>query len=151
MPSARCGRSSCPIVAPSHRRTCRNCRNPFCTVSAPPIAIIPATVGAPHIALLARDRWNYNGNAALVIGATYPEELRHVRELCPDMPFLVPGVGAQGGDVEKVVKFGCDRTGHGIVINSSRGIIYADKTENFAAGAGNAARELRDLVNSFRD
>ena len=104
-----------------------------------------------HVALLARDRWNYNGNAALVIGATYPEELRHVRELCPDMPFLVPGVGAQGGDVEKVGKFGCDRTGHGIVINSSRGIIYADKTENFAAGAGNAARELRDLVNSFRD
>ena len=49
------------------------------------------------------------------------------------------------------MKFGCDRTGHGIVINSSRGIIYADKTENFAAGAGNAARELRDLVNSYRD
>ncbi len=103
-----------------------------------------------HVALLARDKWNYNRNAALVIGATYPEELRHVRELCPEMVFLVPGVGAQGGDVEKVVKFGCDATGHGIVINSSRGIIYADKTENFAAGAGNAARELRDLANSFR-
>ena len=103
-----------------------------------------------HVALLARDKWNYNRNAALVIGATYPEELRHVRELCPEMVFLVPGVGAQGGDVETVVKFGCDATGHGIVINSSRGIIYADKTENFAAGAGNAARELRDLANSFR-
>ena len=103
-----------------------------------------------HVALLARDKWNYNHNAALVIGATYPEELRHVRELCPEMVFLVPGVGAQGGDVEKVVNFGCDATGHGIVINSSRGIIYADKTENFAAEAGNAARELRDLANSFR-
>ncbi|MDR0931739.1 MAG: orotidine-5'-phosphate decarboxylase [Victivallales bacterium] len=103
-----------------------------------------------HVATLARDKWNYNNNIALVIGATYPEELRHVRDLCPDMPFLVPGVGAQGGDVEKVVKFGCDKSGYGIIINSSRGIIYADSTENFAAGAGNAARELRDLVNSFR-
>ena len=55
-----------------------------------------------HVALLARDKWNYNNNAALVIGATYPEELRHVRELCPQMVFLVPGVGAQGGDVEGV-------------------------------------------------
>ena len=104
-----------------------------------------------HVAELARDKWNYNGNVALVIGATYPEELRHVRELCPEMTFLVPGVGAQGGDVQKVVEFGCDRTGHGIVINSSRGIIYAGKGEDFAARAGNAARELRDLINSFRD
>lgn len=104
-----------------------------------------------HVALLARDKWNGNGNAALVVGATYPEELRHVREICPGMLFLVPGVGAQGGDVEKVVKFGCDRNGHGIVINSSRGILYADPTETFAEGAGNAARALRDLVNSFRD
>ncbi|UKI32573.1 MAG: orotidine-5'-phosphate decarboxylase [Lentisphaeria bacterium] len=50
-----------------------------------------------HVAELARDKWNYNHNVALVIGATYPEELRHVRELCPELPFLVPGVGAQGG------------------------------------------------------
>jgi len=104
-----------------------------------------------HVAELARDKWNYNGNVALVIGATYPEELRHVRELCPEMTFLVPGVGAQGGDVQKVVEFGCDKSGHGIVINSSRGIIYAGKGEDFAALAGAAARELRDLVNSFRD
>ena len=104
-----------------------------------------------HVAELARDKWNYNGNVALVIGATYPEELRHVRELCPDMPFLVPGVGAQGGDVEKVVRFGCDATGHGLMINSSRGIIYADKSENFGHGAGAAARALRDQINLFRD
>ena len=104
-----------------------------------------------HVAELARDKWNYNGNVALVIGATYPEELRHVRELCPEMTFLVPGVGAQGGDVQKVVEFGCDKSGRGIVINSSRGIIYAGKGDDYAAAAGNAARELRDLVNSFRD
>jgi len=104
-----------------------------------------------HVAELARDKWNYNGNVALVIGATYPEELRHVRALCPEMTFLVPGVGAQGGDVQKVVECGCDSTGHGIVINSSRGIIYAGNGEDFAVRAGNAARELRDLINSFRD
>lgn len=103
-----------------------------------------------HVAELARDKWNYNHNVALVIGATYPEELRHVRELCPELPFLVPGVGAQGGDVEKVVRYGCDAAGGGLAINSSRGIIYADKSEAFGAGAGRAARELRDLINSFR-
>ena len=103
-----------------------------------------------HVALLARDKWNYNNNVALVIGATYPEELKHVRGLCPEMPFLVPGVGAQGGDVEKVVRFGCDANGGGLAINSSRGIIYADRSENFGAAAGAAARQLRDLINSFR-
>lgn len=103
-----------------------------------------------HVALLVRDRWNYNGNAALVIGATYPEELKALRELCPELPFLVPGVGAQGGDVEKVVRFGCRKSGGGVMINSSRGIIYASHDENFAAAAGEAARTLRDQINSFR-
>ncbi|MBQ9777238.1 MAG: orotidine-5'-phosphate decarboxylase [Lentisphaeria bacterium] len=103
-----------------------------------------------HVALYARDKWNYNGNIALVIGATYPEELQHIRQLCPEMTFLVPGVGAQGGDVEKVVRYGCDAEGLGMAINSSRGIIYASKGEDFAAASGNAAKELRDLINSFR-
>lgn len=103
-----------------------------------------------HVAELARDKWNYNGNAGLVIGATYPDELRRVREICPEMLFLVPGVGAQGGDVEKVIRNGCDAAGGGLAINSSRGIIYAGKDENFAHAAGKAARELRDLINSFR-
>ena len=103
-----------------------------------------------HVALLARDKWNYNHNIALVIGATYPEELKMVRSLCPEMPFLVPGVGAQGGDVEQVVRFGCDVNGGGLMINSSRGIIYADHGENFGAAAGMAALKLRDLINSFR-
>ena len=70
--------------------------------------------------------------------------------MCPELPFLVPGVGAQGGDVEKVVKFGCDQTWGGIIVNSSRGIIYASKGEDFAEKSGIAARELRDLINSFR-
>lgn len=103
-----------------------------------------------HVAIYARDKWNYNNNIALVIGATYPEELQHIRQLCPEMTFLVPGVGTQGGDVEKVVRYGCDAEGLGMAINSSRGIIYASKNEDFAEAAGKASRELRDLINSFR-
>ena len=103
-----------------------------------------------HVAELVRDKWNGNGNAALVVGATYPEELRRLRELCPDLPFLVPGVGAQGGDVEKVVRFGCRADGAGIIVNSSRGIIYASGGPDFAEAAGLAARRLRDEINAFR-
>ncbi len=103
-----------------------------------------------HVAELVRDKWNGNKNAALVIGATYPEELRQLRQLCPELPFLVPGVGAQGGDVEKVVKFGCSADGLGIIVNSSRGIIYASGGEDYAEAAGKAAKELRDQINSYR-
>lgn len=103
-----------------------------------------------HVAGLARDKWNYNRNVMLVIGATFPEELGVVREICPDIPFLVPGVGAQGGDVEKVLRFGRDAGGQGLVINSSRGIIYADKSPRFAEAARAAAIELRDLINRYR-
>ena len=103
-----------------------------------------------HVAELVRDRWNGNGNAALVVGATYPEELRELRRLCPELPFLVPGVGAQGGDVEKVVKFGCRADGAGIIVNSSRGIIYASNGPDFAEAAGRAAARLRDEINVCR-
>ena len=103
-----------------------------------------------HVAELVRDKWNDGGNAALVVGATYPEELRELRRLCPELPFLVPGVGAQGGDVEKVVKFGCRSDGTGIIVNSSRGIIYASGGEDFAEAAAAAAGKLRDEINACR-
>ena len=103
-----------------------------------------------HVAMLVRDKWNAAGNAALVVGATYPEELKRLRQLCPELPFLVPGVGAQGGDVEKVVRFGCDVQRRGIMVNSSRGIIFAGKDENFAAASRDAAMKIRDLSNGFR-
>ena len=103
-----------------------------------------------HVALLVRDKWNAYGNAALVVGATYPEELKRLRQLCPELPFLVPGVGAQGGDVEKVVRFGCDGNKRGIMVNSSRGIIFAGKNENFGAASREAAGKLRALINGFR-
>ncbi len=100
-----------------------------------------------HVALLARDQWNQAGNVMMVLGATFPEELKAVRELCPEMPFLVPGVGAQGGDVEKVVRFGRRASdGYGLIVNSSRGIIYATHDAEFAAAAGRAARDLRDQM-----
>ena len=94
-----------------------------------------------HVAKLVRDQWNYNGNAALVVGATYPEELRILRELCPELPFLVPGIGAQGGDVKAVVTHGAVN-GAKLMINSSRGII-------FAADPREAAKKLRDEINQY--
>ncbi|MDD5728074.1 MAG: orotidine-5'-phosphate decarboxylase [Victivallales bacterium] len=101
-----------------------------------------------HVAVLARDKWNYNRNVLLVVGATFPEELGNIRKLCPGMPFLVPGVGAQGGDVKKVLENGLNAAGFGLIINSSRGIIYAGNGEDFAAAARTAATELRDAINS---
>lgn len=103
-----------------------------------------------RVAELARDAWNANGNVLLVIGATYPEELAEVRKISPNMPFLVPGVGAQGGDVEKTVRNGKTDDGFGLIINSSRGIIYASPGEDFAAAAREATLLLRDQINAAR-
>lgn len=90
-----------------------------------------------------RDRWNVNGNCMLVMGATYPDELRDVRTIVGDMTLLVPGIGTQGGSVEQTVHLGKNRFGKGLIINASRGILYADKPED-------AARQLRDAINQCR-
>jgi orotidine-5'-phosphate decarboxylase len=103
-----------------------------------------------HVAeTIARD-WNGNGNCALVVGATYPEELADVRRRVGDLPLLVPGVGAQGGDVEAVVRNGCTADGAGLMISSSRAILYAGDGEDFADSARLAATALRDEVNRYR-
>jgi orotidine-5'-phosphate decarboxylase len=94
--------------------------------------------------------WNTNGNCGLVVGATYPEELKEVRAIVGDIPILVPGIGAQGGDVEKTVRAGVTAKGDGIIANSSRGIIFASKGEDFAEKAGEEAVKLRDETNKFR-
>ncbi len=94
--------------------------------------------------------WNENGNCALVVGATFPEELREIRGIVGDMPLLVPGVGAQGGDAAAVVKYGRSSNGTGLVINSSRGILYASRGSDFAEAAATAARSLRDTINQQR-
>ncbi|GER85990.1 orotidine 5'-phosphate decarboxylase [Dictyobacter vulcani] len=94
--------------------------------------------------------WNNNGNCALVVGATYPAELQRVRELVGDLPLLIPGIGAQGGDVEATVKAGQDSRGWGMIINSSRGIIYASKGFDFAQAARTATMALSTEINSYR-
>jgi orotidine-5'-phosphate decarboxylase len=98
---------------------------------------------------VARD-WNANGNCALVTGATWPEELGKVRAVVGEMPLLVPGIGAQGGDVEAVLKHGATASGTGLMISSSRAILYAGLDENFALAARAAASELRDTINRHR-
>jgi orotidine-5'-phosphate decarboxylase len=94
--------------------------------------------------------WDLNDQCMLVTGATYPEELGEVREAVGDMPLLVPGVGAQGGDVEAVLKAGVDSSGQGLCISSSRGIIYAGSGRDFAEKAGQSAMRLRDEINRYR-
>ena len=96
-------------------------------------------------------KWNKNGNCGLVVGATYPDELREVRDIVGDMPILIPGIGAQGGDVEKTVAAGADSRKQGIVINSSRGIIFASKGADFADVARRETSKLRDLINQYRN
>ena len=93
---------------------------------------------------------NTRGNVGLVVGATYPEELRRVRQICPDMTFLVPGVGAQGGDLAAVMANGLDAKGGGLIINVSRQVLYASKGADFAEAAGEAARRLRDDIEAER-
>ncbi|MDD5071632.1 MAG: orotidine-5'-phosphate decarboxylase [Patescibacteria group bacterium] len=98
------------------------------------------------VAYRVANHWNKNGNCALVVGATYPEELAEVRKIVGDMPILIPGIGAQGGDVEKTVTAGKDSQGQGMIINSSRGIIFASDGSDFAEAAAGKAKELRDQI-----
>ncbi|MEO6800285.1 MAG: orotidine-5'-phosphate decarboxylase [Rhodanobacter sp.] len=98
---------------------------------------------------IARD-WNANGNCALVTGATWPEELGKVRAVVGNMPLLVPGIGAQGGDVESVLRHGLARDGTGLLISSSRAILYAGNDEDFAQAARAAANDLRQAINHCR-
>ena len=113
------------------------------------------TVGKPkklyeHVAELVATNWNTTGQCALVVGATFPGEIARVREIVGDLPLLVPGIGAQGGDVEATLNAGRTTAGTGLMINSSRAILYAGKDENYAAAARRAAEETRDLINRYR-
>ena len=91
--------------------------------------------------------WNKYGNIGLVVGATAPEELKRIRQNYPDMPLLIPGVGAQGGDLAQTVSNGFDAQGELTIINSSRQIIYASRGRDFAQAARTAAQTLRDQIN----
>lgn len=100
------------------------------------------------VALRARE-WNRHGNVGLVVGATYPRELGQVRSICPEMPFLIPGIGFQQGDLEQAVRQGTDASGRRAVVNSSRGIIYASQGPDFAEAARRATLRLRDAINTI--
>ena len=106
-----------------------------------------------HVARLVAERWNANGQCGLVVGATFPAELAEVRAIVGDMPLLVPGIGAQGGDVAATVAAGRTAAGLGMMINSSRAILYAKPAagEDFAQAARRVALETRDAINACRN
>jgi len=107
-----------------------------------------------HVARIIANEWNTTGQCALVVGATFPGEIARVREIVGDMPLLVPGIGAQGGDVEATLSAGRTQAGTGLIINSSRAILYAgvkeDSGEDYAKAARKVAQETRDTINRYR-
>ncbi|RZI85181.1 MAG: orotidine-5'-phosphate decarboxylase [Rubrivivax sp.] len=108
-----------------------------------------------HLAAQAQSTWSLNGQVGLVVGATYPEEIARVRELAPTLPLLIPGVGAQGGDVVATVKAGRRVDADGrvtgpIIVNSSRAVLYASAGADFASAARRVAQETRAALNAAR-
>ena len=104
-----------------------------------------------HVAEHAMRSWNRNGNCALVVGATYPDELARVRSVVGSMPLLVPGIGAQGGNAEAVIRHGCTADRRGLIISSSRAVLYASMDEDFAAAARIVAQSTRNEINRARN
>ncbi|AZY48134.1 orotidine-5'-phosphate decarboxylase [Bordetella avium] len=118
------------------------------------LQFLPMADGQPlylHVAGLVADKWNAHGQCGLVVGATYPNELAAVRKRVGDsLPLLVPGIGAQGGDINATVQAGANSARAGMMINSSRAIIYASGGEDWREAAAEAARGLRDAINAVR-
>jgi orotidine-5'-phosphate decarboxylase len=103
------------------------------------------------VAIKARE-WNKkHGNVGIVMGATYPQQLREARQLCPDMPILVPGIGAQEGALEEAVRAGLNERREGIIVNASRSVLYASRDTDYATAARAAAAQLREHINRYRD
>lgn len=114
-------------------------------VNGEPLATSAKGFGEPLYKVIARhvaDSWNGNGNCAVMVGATYPEELAEVRKVVGDMPILIPGIGAQGGDLEKTVAAGKDARGRGVIISVSRAVIFAGSGKDFAETARREAQRL---------
>ncbi len=103
-----------------------------------------------EIVALRAAKWNKQGNIGLVVGATYPEELKLIRQNHPDMLLLIPGIGAQGGELPSAVSHGVDKRGRKAIISSSRQIIYASKGKDFAEAARQVASSLREQINHYR-
>jgi orotidine-5'-phosphate decarboxylase len=101
-----------------------------------------------HVAKLASQQWNSSGQISLVVGATFPEEIAKVRAIVGDIPLLIPGIGAQGGDIDATIRAGriAGAPGTGMIINSSRAILYASSGSDFAQAARNIAQSTRDAL-----
>ena len=126
---------------------CRGSNPGSATLQDMPVKSAHGTVPLyEHLARTSQD-WNARGNVGLVIGATAPEQLATVRQICPDAPLLIPGVGPQGGDLESAVRYGVDGNGRRALLNSSRGILYASSEGDFAQGARRATAGLRNAIN----
>ena len=97
-----------------------------------------------HVAQRVNTEWNAHGNCMLVVGATWPGEMRTIREIAPGLTFLVPGIGAQGGDIEATVRAGLRADGKGLLLASSRAILYSEDP-------GSAARATRDAIATARE
>ncbi len=111
------------------------------------------TGGLPLYQVVAKKakEWDIYANIGLVVGATYPEELRKVRSICPDMPLLIPGIGTQGGDLTSAVGCGVDAQGEKAIINVSRQILYASKGNDFAQAARDTAEKICNQINDCRN
>lgn len=104
-----------------------------------------------HVAAMVANRWNEHGQCGLVVGATFPEELSRVRQCVgPDMPLLVPGIGAQGGNIQATCQAGCNAAGTGMMINSSRAILYASNDDQWQTKAAQVAQQTRNAINDAR-
>lgn len=103
-----------------------------------------------HVAGLVADKWNTNGQCALVVGATFPNEIAQVRQRVGDMPLLIPGIGAQGGSITETVTAGRSSRGTGMMINSSRAILYAGSGDNWREAAAQAALDTRNAINAVQ-
>ncbi|GHA76695.1 orotidine 5'-phosphate decarboxylase [Formosimonas limnophila] len=104
-----------------------------------------------HIAHLVAHEWNTSGQYALVVGATFPDEIRKVRAIIGDMPLLIPGIGAQGGDLKATLDAGLTHLNTGVIINSSRAIIYAKDSEDYQAAMQQAAAQTQTDINQYRN
>ncbi|HDS11615.1 MAG TPA: orotidine-5'-phosphate decarboxylase [Candidatus Wirthbacteria bacterium] len=122
--------------------------------SAVELEDVPTDNGQPVYLRMAElvAKWNrdFPGTAGAVVGATYPEDLKPIREILPTAPLFIPGLGKQGGDAEKTIKFGIDANQAGVLINNSRGIIFASLGLDFADKAREACLTFRDELNSYR-
>lgn len=103
-----------------------------------------------HVAAMVAEKWNSKQQCALVVGATFPEEITLVRQRVGDMPLLIPGIGAQGGDINATVTAGADSQGMGMMINSSRAILYASRDDNWREAAQAVAIATRNAINDAR-